>query len=416
MPRLHRAQDDARRAVEDLAVRASTPAALARGVTRALAGVVPHDGYRFFGIDGQTLLINRLLASSDNDHAARAEWFSGVYLRSDPLTYAELPFLMRAGLSAVALHDHPDRCWGYPPATMATVGARGHQTAFHDLRSPVGGVLMAAFPTRSGWSGALQLYRRDAARPFRSGEVAFVRSLVPTVGAGLAAAIRRERALTPSPPDQAPPERSGIVILDHAGATRLATPDGERWLDRLRALDRTDGGALPTPLAAAVAGLRAGMAGVAGRVSVATPEGGVQIEASWADTAGGVALVIAPIGPPEAVSIPDHLPLTGRERQVTIALLGGRTNREIAAALHLTEHTVEGHLRQVFAKVGVSSRSRLQAAFFRDVLMPNVEVAGDFSDDLDDGGDQQRMAATAYPNQSEGLGAGGGAGRPGRDP
>ncbi len=387
MPRLSRAQDDARRAVRDIVSRASGPAALARGVTRALAGAVPHDGYRFFGIDGQTLLINRLLASSDNDHAARTEWLSRVYLRSDPLTFAELPFLMRAGLPAVVLNDLPENCWGYPVETLATLDPRTHRDAFHELRSPVGGVLIATFPTQSGWSGALQLYRRDASRPFRAGEAAFVRSLAPVVGAGIAAAIRRERAMTTAPDGHATLGASGIVILDHAGGTRLTTPDGERWLDRLREMDHTDRSVLPTPLAAAVAGLRSGGAGEASRVTVGTPTGTVRIEASWADTAGSVALVITPAGPPEPVAIPDHWPLTGRERQVTVALLAGKTNREIAAGLHLSENTVEGHLRQVFAKVGVSSRSRLQAAFFREVLMPHVGSGGDYLTAPDDGDD-----------------------------
>ena len=37
----------------------------------------------------------------------------------------------------------------------------------------------------------------------------------------------------------------------------------------------------------------------------------------------------------------------------------GRTNREVAAALFVTVHTVEGALTRVYRKLGVRSRSEL---------------------------------------------------------
>ena len=39
----------------------------------------------------------------------------------------------------------------------------------------------------------------------------------------------------------------------------------------------------------------------------------------------------------------------------------GASNKEIAAALHVTVNTVEGHLTRAFAKLGVRSRSQLAA-------------------------------------------------------
>lgn len=48
--------------------------------------------------------------------------------------------------------------------------------------------------------------------------------------------------------------------------------------------------------------------------------------------------------------------LTGRERQVATLVGDGMTNREIAAALFVTEKTVEMHLSNVFAKLEVRNR------------------------------------------------------------
>ena len=51
--------------------------------------------------------------------------------------------------------------------------------------------------------------------------------------------------------------------------------------------------------------------------------------------------------------------LTGREAEVATLVWDRRTNREIAEALFLSQKTVETHLRNVFYKVGVSSRVEL---------------------------------------------------------
>jgi DNA-binding CsgD family transcriptional regulator len=51
--------------------------------------------------------------------------------------------------------------------------------------------------------------------------------------------------------------------------------------------------------------------------------------------------------------------LTPAERRVASLVAEGRTNREVAAALFLTERTVASHLSHVYAKLGVRSRTEL---------------------------------------------------------
>jgi DNA-binding CsgD family transcriptional regulator len=58
---------------------------------------------------------------------------------------------------------------------------------------------------------------------------------------------------------------------------------------------------------------------------------------------------------PETPSRPSGL--TDRELEVLRLVAQGRTNREIAAVLVLSEHTVRRHLQNVFGRLGVSSRA-----------------------------------------------------------
>lgn len=51
--------------------------------------------------------------------------------------------------------------------------------------------------------------------------------------------------------------------------------------------------------------------------------------------------------------------LSTRERDVVDLLLEGNSNKQIARALHISERTVEFHLTNIYARLGVSSRTEL---------------------------------------------------------
>ena len=53
--------------------------------------------------------------------------------------------------------------------------------------------------------------------------------------------------------------------------------------------------------------------------------------------------------------------LTETERRVAALIAQGRTNREVAAAMFVTQNTVQTHLRHIFQKLGVRSRTELAA-------------------------------------------------------
>jgi DNA-binding CsgD family transcriptional regulator len=62
---------------------------------------------------------------------------------------------------------------------------------------------------------------------------------------------------------------------------------------------------------------------------------------------------------------PSRGELTESERRIAALVAEGHTNREVAAALFVTEHTVEGALTRAYRKLGVRSRAELAARLRR---------------------------------------------------
>jgi DNA-binding CsgD family transcriptional regulator len=62
-----------------------------------------------------------------------------------------------------------------------------------------------------------------------------------------------------------------------------------------------------------------------------------------------------------------ELGLRRRELEVARLVTAGKTNREIAAELFVSEKTVESHLYNVLAKLGVSSRAAVAGVLVRRV-------------------------------------------------
>jgi DNA-binding CsgD family transcriptional regulator len=135
------------------------------------------------------------------------------------------------------------------------------------------------------------------------------------------------------PPANAP----APVLLELAGDWRAAI---EAW----RALD--------APYEAALAALpgddRAARAAVAGLHRL----GGDAAARALARDRGGR----APRGPRRSTRA-HPAGLTRREQEVLDCLVGAATNREIAAALHLSERTVAHHVSAILRKLGVSTRA-----------------------------------------------------------
>ena len=74
--------------------------------------------------------------------------------------------------------------------------------------------------------------------------------------------------------------------------------------------------------------------------------------ASWPSSGADVAAALEP------VSGPDRPNLTARESQVLALIAQGRSNRQIAQALVISEKTVKNHVTSILRKLGVKDRTQ----------------------------------------------------------
>ena len=72
------------------------------------------------------------------------------------------------------------------------------------------------------------------------------------------------------------------------------------------------------------------------------------------------ALQLPPKKPPTP-AVPAGAPLTPRELQVARLIAGGRSNKEIAADLVISQRTAENHVEHILAKLGFTARAQVAA-------------------------------------------------------
>lgn len=88
--------------------------------------------------------------------------------------------------------------------------------------------------------------------------------------------------------------------------------------------------------------------------------------------------------------------LSQREREVLALLARGFSNQAISVRLCLSRATVKFHCSNLFAKLGVVSRSQAVAAAYRRNLVPHLVADGDQRERAQDGEEPDRAVGQAY--------------------
>lgn len=220
-------------------------------------------------------------------------------------------------------------------------------------------VVSLAFADRFGWWGFLDLWREGG--EFRAEEMELLGALAEPV----TAALRMSRAAMFVPSDCVRERGSDpvVLLLDRDLAVRRQTLGAEV---ALRALLPTEESRRPIPAAAynVAAQLLAVQAGIDAHLplsrTVVAPGEWISVQAAWLDE--DIAVTIGPVEQRERWLLFCRAHgLSDRETDVVVHLAEGDDTRALAARLHLSEHTIQDHLKATFAKTGVRSRRELLA-------------------------------------------------------
>ncbi len=324
---------------------------LLREVNEVLVKAVPHYWTPcWYTMDPASQLITSHFHEGLDEFPA--EWLADEYSGDD---VHSLNVVIATGLPVSTLHE----ITGGDPS-----GSRRWK-----LNMELGGdqELIAPLRNRGGqvW-GALGLYREPGAPVFSAGERDDIIRMAPLLADGIRRGLLMGEAIDPEV-STAP----GLVILD--GPTEVASMTDRAWV---LLEDFPDGdldrGLLPTAISSvAVAAMtKEGGPGALPELHLRTRSG------SWVTLHGSVlsshsghqaAVIIEPEHPSRIIPLlMDAYGLTDREQQVTRLVLAGLSTDRIAKELLVVPATIQQHLKSIFDKTGVRSRSALIGqVFFR---------------------------------------------------
>jgi DNA-binding CsgD family transcriptional regulator len=247
---------------------------------------------------------------------------------------------------------------------LATDGNLGASVLWREMldRYGVVDVVSTVFADRHGCWGFLDLWRRRPAAPFPADVVALLADLSTSITADL----RRCVAGTFAGPAAAASREMGpvVLLLDEELNVIGQTDASDDWL---RALVPAEPGQPTIPASAynVAAQLLATEDGVDAHPPRARAHlaNGLWITlraARMGGSAGKIAVTIEEASPVDRLEIFClAFGLTAREGELMRALATGADSKELAARLFVTEHTVQDHLKSIFARTATHSRREL---------------------------------------------------------
>jgi DNA-binding CsgD family transcriptional regulator len=271
----------------------------------------------------------------------------------------------------------------------ATAGDLSRSRRYAQLYRPLqfGDELRVSFTARDGscW-GIAQLVRPDGG-VFSGEERDLLAAVAPTVAEGLRAAFASSQ-----PPTQSPHAGPALVLMDESGDIQASTAEAKHWLAELVRSSATPMSPVPEPVYLVAGRARAAKAGISSEpawVQVRTDTGvWLHLHAAHVDASdplsGAVAVVITPARAPDlAPLIALAYRVTAREQDVLQFIARGLTTAEMAQRLGISQHTVRDHVKALFQKVGVRSRTELVARIFSDHYFERLKADADVLSETD---------------------------------
>jgi DNA-binding CsgD family transcriptional regulator len=224
-----------------------------------------------------------------------------------------------------------------------------------------------------GCWGWIKAYRDSADRDFAPEDL----ELLVQVGPSLGSALRRKIGGAAAGTGAAPTDPA-VVVLDRDLRPVSWTAGARGWIAMLPLADLFAMlGMLPAAVYPAAALARStATAGQAHALERGVDGRWVKIEAAPldGDDDGRIAVVVRGAAPAETHELLCRAyALTLRERELVAALVAGLDTRAVTEQLFISRHTVQDHLKSIFAKVGVHSRRELLATFAADPVPPSAD-------------------------------------------
>lgn len=338
--------------------RAQDPLRLFAGVAALVRAEVPYAAAGWILIDPDTLLISGVYGEGVDPALHRELIECELTLDDENKFWA----LARDGVAAAAL-------------SASTGGDLARSARWSRIYGPhgFGDEIRAVFATgRVAWGHAC-LARRAGDPFFRPDEVDLIAAVAPHLGHGI-----RSGYLLGDLSGGTPVDSPALVVLDDDGTVVSLTTQARAWLGPP---EEVDGAIVLHEVAQQARALAAGDSQVLDQPAMARAR---SRDGTWLVVRGvrlddTTALVLEPARRADLAPLLLGLhQLTDRERQVTQLLLQGKPTAEIARELWVTPETLRGHVKSVFAKMGVSSRPELAAQLSQEPRSrgrPGVPVA-----------------------------------------
>lgn len=356
-----------------LVIRAATSLALWTGRVEEALDIAEREWPR--AVESEELAVVVMAASTSLEAAAaaaehgRASGEAGLIARARALVERVLPEAERQVAAsqldrALGSMLEAELSLATARAHAARVRGRADAAAWDELAAAWGARSMPYLEAKARWWQALAIL---AAAPDDQREAARAAARAP-----LASAYRIARDLPALPllrevVDLAARARVALPVMTHPDASiderraSLADRAATQGLERAAG----DGTSEPRPLVAV------GPGRVDEPVAVGPGRGAGRFGADGLDLAQAIEeRVIAALRRRPS----DAYGLSPREQEVLNILAQGRTDRDIAGRLFISERTVHVHVRRILAKLGVSSRTEAAGVAIRQGLVPDAVV------------------------------------------